>query len=134
MAVKSLASYPGFSPSTAPSRSGLEHEATILSLLGRHPNIVEFYGLSRQGGGLGGEWDCERVHIVTKLAEGGSIADALGIKEPWGRGTDGHGTNGRGINGRRTNSGANGWGLNGRGREQFDGSVRAGWARDLAKG
>ncbi|CAM9617653.1 unnamed protein product, partial [Hapterophycus canaliculatus] len=55
VAVKSLASFPGFSPASALSRSGLEHEATILSLLGHHPNIGEFYGRGRQGGGGGGE-------------------------------------------------------------------------------
>ena len=63
--MKSLSSYPDFYPSNGPTRNGLKHEATILSLLGHHPNVVEFYGLCRQGD--------EGIHIVTKLEEGGSI-------------------------------------------------------------
>lgn len=74
--MKSLASYPDFCPSAGPAGSSLKHEATILSLMGRHPNIIEFYGLSRQGGS-GGD---ERVHIVTKLEAGGSIEQALGVR------------------------------------------------------
>ncbi|CAM9979079.1 unnamed protein product [Ectocarpus fasciculatus] len=112
VAVKSLASYPSFLPSTAPTRSGLEHEATILSLIGHHPNIVQFLGLSRRD---------EEIHIVTKLEEGGSMEGALGIR--------GGGTNG--WHSPVTNGGSNGW--NGRG-SAFDGRTRELWAWDIARG
>lgn len=126
--MKSLTSYPEFSPSEGPTRSGLEHEATILSLLGRHPNVVEFYGLCRQGGSTGDEG----IYVVTKLEEGGSIEDALGLKRK--SNGNGNGTNGGGRFARPTNGGTNG---NGRGHgygSEFDGHVRAAWARDVACG
>lgn len=124
--MKSLTSYPEFSPSSGPTRNGLKHEATILSLLGYHPNVVEFYGLCRQGGSSGDEG----IYIVTKLEKGGSIEDALGLKMN-GNGANGGGggrfaaTDGGGGNG-------NGWG-HGYG-SGFDGHARAAWARDIACG
>ncbi|CAB1102487.1 unnamed protein product [Ectocarpus sp. CCAP 1310/34] len=105
VAVKSLSSHPCFFPSMAPARSGLEHEATILSIIGHHPNIVRFFGLSRRDGACGDE----EIHIVTKLEEGGSMEGVLGVRA------------GR----------ANGW--NGGGVE-FDGSTREVWAGDIARG
>lgn len=97
-------SHPHFDSSSS-SILELEHEATILSLLGRHPNVVEFYGVCRQGGSSGNEG----VHIVTKLEEGGSIADAIGFR-------------GGGIC-RRVGHGS-----------EYQGHVREGWARDIACG
>lgn len=120
--MKSLASQPDFSPSSGPTRNGLKHEATILSLLGHHPNVVEFYGLCRQGD--------ESIHIVTKLEEGGSIEDALGS----GRKTNGPNGGGRVA---RTNGGGRYGNGNGRSNDygsRFDGHVRAAWARDVACG
>ncbi len=124
VAVKSLASLPDFMPSRGPTRSGLEHEATILSLMGRHPNIVEFCGLSRQGGGSNGS-DEGSVHVVTKLAEGGSMEAALGLGEGNGRGADG----GRFVpetNRRSYKNNGSSYGL--------DRNVRALWAGDIARG
>lgn len=120
VAVKSLASLPAFDPSRGPTRFGLEHEAAILSLLGRHPNIVEFYGLSRQGGGSGGG-DEGGVHVVTKLAEGGSIDAALGVSY----GKENGGPIESGSNGKRRRNGF---------RLEFDGNARVAWAGDIARG
>ncbi|CAN0093898.1 unnamed protein product [Pylaiella littoralis] len=138
VAVKSLVSYPAFDPSKSLARSGLEHEATILSLLsvlGNTSNIVEFYGLSQQGGSCGG--GDEGYHLVTKLEKGGSIEDALGVR---GRGdSEGNGNGYPGGGGRYApaNGGAakGGWRgeNNGHGWE-YDGNVRAAWARDIARG
>lgn len=126
--MKSLTSYPEFSPSNGPTRNGLKHEATILSLLGRHPNIVEFYGLSRQGGSSGDE----QVHVVTKLEQGGSIEDALGLRRK-SNGPNGGGRFASRNGGRRRGNGhGNGWGHAFGAR--FDGQVRAAWARDVACG
>lgn len=136
VAVKSLTSYPDFFPSSGPTRNGLKHEATILSLLGRHPNVVEFYGLCRQGGSSGDEG----IHIVTKLEEGGSIEDALGLKRKSNGG--GGSTNGDGDGGGGGRFAANGV-SNGNGRghgrghgygSEFDGHARSAWARDIACG
>lgn len=72
MAIKELVPPPPVcSSSSASSFPDREHEATILSLLGHHPNIVEFYGLSNKGD------DDGDVYVVTKLEEGGSIESAL---------------------------------------------------------
>ena len=59
------------------SFSALEHEAAILSRLGHHPHIVEFYGLCRRGGSNGSS----TVEVVTKLEKGGSLEQALGSVE-----------------------------------------------------
>ncbi len=123
VAVKSLASLPDFMPSRGPTRSGLEHEATILSLLGRHPNIVEFYGLSRQGGGSNGGNEGS-VHVVTKLAEGGSIEAALGLREG----------GGRGFGGRFAPETTRRRYRHNRSWHSLDGNVRAEWAGDIARG
>lgn len=106
--------------SVALSRSDLEHEATILSLLGHHPNIVEFYGLSRRGGGMNGEDGS--VDVVTKFEEGGSLEDALGLRPK---------KNGRAP----TNGNGYGWGGH-RGEVTSDvsGRLRAAWMRDVACG
>ncbi|CAM9171926.1 unnamed protein product [Ectocarpus sp. 13 AM-2016] len=119
VAVKSLASHPCFFPSMAPTRSGLEHEATILSLIGHHPNIVQFFGLSRQDGACGDE----EIHIVTKLEEGGSMEGVLGVRAGRANGWLSPVSNGGGD--------GNGW--NRRGAE-FDGSTREVWAWDIARG
>lgn len=75
VAIKRLAQQASLSPfAPVATVDDLEHEAAILSLLGHHPNIVEFYGLCH---GRGGSDD---VEVVTRLEEGGSIAAALGIK------------------------------------------------------
>lgn len=119
--VKRLISYPDFYPSSGPTRDGLKHEAAVLSLLGRHPNVVEFYGLCRQGGSGGDE--C--VSVVTKLEGGGSIEDALGVKRK---------SNGGGGGRFALNGGSNGNG-NGRGYgAEFGGQARVAWARDIARG
>eukprot|EP00752_Nemacystus_decipiens_P002883 g2682.t1 len=128
VAVKSLNSYPEFFPSSGPTRNGLKHEATILSLLGRHPNVVEFYGLCEQGGSSGDE--C--VHIVTKLEEGGSIEDALGLKRKSNGGTNGGGGRFAANGGSNGNGRGNGYGY-GYGSE-FSGHTRAVWARNIACG
>lgn len=103
----------------APTRSGLEHEATILSLIGHHPNIVQFFGLSRRDGACGDE----EIHVVTKLEEGGSMEGVLGVRGGRSNGWHSPVSNGGG--------GGNGW--NGRGAE-FDGSTREVWAWDIACG
>eukprot|EP00903_Cladosiphon_okamuranus_P017426 g16050.t1 len=124
VAVKRLTSHSEFFPSTGPTRDGLKHEATILSLLGHHPNVVELYGVSQQGGG-GSD---EGMHVVTKLEQGGSIEDALGLKRK------SNGTNGGGRF--AVNGGSNGYGrAHGHGYgSEFDGRTRAAWARDIARG
>ncbi|CAM9267046.1 unnamed protein product, partial [Ectocarpus sp. 12 AP-2014] len=119
VAVKSLASHPCFFPSMAPTRSGLEHEATILSLIGHHPNIVQFFGLSRRDGACGDE----EIHVVTKLEEGGSMEGVLGVRAGRANGWLSPVSNGGGD--------GNGW--NRRGAE-FDGSTREVWAWDIARG
>lgn len=99
------------SPSSAPGDFGPLHEATILSLLGRRRNIVEFCGLCKRGGanGDGG------LDLVTKFEKGGDLQAALGVK---------------GFGDGRTNGG--GWNA-GTGR-QFSGHDRKAWARDIALG
>lgn len=111
----------------APAVSDMEHEATILSLLGHHPNIVEFYGLSG-GGGEGSSSDS--VDVVTKLEEGGSLSQVLGLAN-----------NSRGSNSRYEGSGGlGGWfGLGRKGLDvpctsEYDGVTRTAWARDIARG
>lgn len=108
--------------------SELEHEATILSLLGHHPNIVQFYGLSTGGGGNGAGSDS--LDVVTKLEEGGSLAQLLGTV---------HNNN----NWRpKQRNGSGGWfGFAARkpapaitGTALYDGRARSIWARDVACG
>lgn len=73
VAIKCLADYStenSFDP--IPRGKDLEHEATILSLLGHHPNIVDFHGLCRES---------DNVYVVTKLEEGGCIKDRLGLAD-----------------------------------------------------
>lgn len=89
-----------------------ETEASILSLLGHHPNIVQFYGVSRLG---------ETVYIVTKLEEGGGLDEALGLRGPWE-------TNGPVV---RNYSDSN----NGSGKSNgFSGATKVRWARDIGRG
>lgn len=106
MAIKQLKEAPA-SPLGTTGRSDIEHEATILSLLGSHPNIVEFYGLSRSNG--------DTFSVVTKLEKGGSLEDVLGRN---------------GQNGREPLNGTSGQ----FGMDQYSGPVRTAWARDLARG
>lgn len=128
MAIKRLAEPPTpsaapASAAAAPAVSDLEHEATILSLLGHHPNIVEFYGLS--GGGAGG-FGSDSLDVVTKLEEGGSLSEVLGLG-----GNDG---------GSKPRNGGSGWfgfgrkGLNIPCTSEYDGVARTAWARDIARG
>lgn len=82
-----------------------------MSLLGQHPNIVEFYGLSKRGGGNGDEG----LDVVTKFEEGGTLQEALGV--------EGFGNGRRNGGGRKVGKG---W--------QFSGPDRTAWARDMARG
>lgn len=109
MAVKQLKEAPTSVPGTR-GRSDIEHEATILSLLGSHPNIVEFHGLSRSNSGT--------FSVVTKLETGGSLEDVLRRNSRDGR----EPPNG---NGRSVGVGS---------ESKCPGRVRTTWARDLAHG
>lgn len=72
---------------------------------------MEFYGLSRRGGGNGDEG----LDVVTKFEEGGSLQEALGME---------------GFGDARTNGGR--WRA-GKGL-RFSGHDRTAWARDMARG
>lgn len=98
------------SPLCTWGRSDIEHEATILSLLGSHPNIVDFYGLSRSSNGT--------FSVVTKLEEGGSLEHVLSRDDRNGRAA---------ANG---NSLAMGVGAD----LTYPGHVRTRWVRDIACG
>lgn len=123
VAIKRLAELPTPASSVSASAvSDLEHEATILSLLGHHPNIVDFYGLSTGGGGINA--GSGSVDVVTKLEEGGSLAEVLGLNKS-------SGPKGR----------SRGWlSLSRKGStslpslSEYDGVARATWARDIACG
>lgn len=109
MAIKQLKEAPTSVPGTR-GRSDIEHEATILSLLGSHPNIVEFHGVSRSNSGT--------FSVVTKLETGGSLEDVLGLNS---------------RNGRESPN-RNGWPGGVGSESKYPGHVRTTWARDLAHG
>ncbi|CAM9104258.1 unnamed protein product [Ascophyllum nodosum] len=116
VAVKRLATDFTLSPS-AWSWNDLKREAATLSLLGYHPNIVDFYGICQQGDHGGG-----RIQVVTKYEEGGSIHDALCLG---GNGNGhGHGRPGSNGNGHRNHGSIH----------ELDAGVRIRWARQVASG